>query len=431
MTKSELSIKKELVSALKKVKNPDEAKRIFENIQISQKGNILNLTFPHRFSLDLFKNHYLQEIIENTGYHLQLDLRGNKSENNQSPPKDKAKAKLPFGQDYSFENFLHNQKNYFPWVSSKEIAEKNTVEFNPLVLFGKNSTGKTHLLRSIANHIIQLRQIDPESIYLGNMENISNLYNNNYSRTREFLSEKDFLFIDDIHLLLGQEELQKEFILLFNHFYEEKKQMIFCFTGPLSILDNLDPNLKSRLEWGLLLRLKRPDLDVRIRYIKNRCREKNLNLSKEQILAIAERFEDIRILQGIILKLFAFNKLVTPEISTEDFQSILSSLDQSIHEKNISFEELVQLVCEEIGTSPQEIFSQGRSHKIVFARQIGMYLARKFLPFSYPEIGKKFGNRDHSTVMYSIKKIEELKENNPEVKNLLKNLIAKCHLINQ
>ena len=427
-------LKKQLLSGLKSICGPNEAENILKDIEIKQTENAILLRFPHVFSLDLFKNKYVQELSKNIDSRIILRVKKKSEKNNIRSSFQRQRQELPYGHNYTFDNFLHNKKNYFPWISSKEIAEKNNTEFNPFVIFGTNSTGKTHLLRAIANHILTTHQVNPQKLFLTNLEKLQNIYKHefeNWTNAREFIANKKFLFIDDLHLLLRHENLQKELILLFDHFHEEKKQMIFSFTGGLSILDNINPNLKSRLEWGLIVRLKKPDMDVRIRYIKQKCKEKKLKMSNEQILTIAERFKNIRTIQGIILKLFAFHKLVTPDLSTDDFQSILSSLDNNNHERNISFEELVQIVCEETNVSPQDILSQSRKQNIVRARHICMYLARQFLPLSYPEIGKKFGNRDHSTIMYSVKKIEKLKKDNQEMKNLLKNMIAKCHLLVQ
>lgn len=419
-------IKKQLISAINGSENRKRAESILQEIDVHKKGDTFILTFPHKFSLEMFENKYLPEIKENIAYNLQLNIRQNSGEKTNGSSAGTNAAKKPFGREYTFKNFLHNKKNYFPWISAKEIAEKNNTEFNPFVIFGMNSTGKTHLLRSIANYLVLEKKKDQGGIFLANTENLNNVYKNK-NESRESITSKDYLFIDDVHQLLHYESLQKELILIFDHFYEQKKQMIFCFTGALSLLDNLNPNLKSRLEWGLLVRVKKPDLDVRIRYIKQKCLEKRLNLSNEQVLTIAEKFENIRTIQGIILKLFAFHKLVTPQLSAHDFQTILDSLDNGNNKKSVDFEELVQLVCEEMDISPQEMLSKNRKKKAVMSRQICMYLARQFLPLSYPEIGKKFGNRDHSTVIYSVKKIEKIKEHNQETNNLLKNMIAKCH----
>lgn len=422
--------KKQLISGIKDPALREKADKILRETDVSRQGNTVTLTFPHKFSLEMFTNSCLAEIQKNISWELKLDIRQKGPTPGKISPCGQREMKLPFGREYSFENFLHNKKNYFPWVSSKEIAEKNDTEFNPFVIFGMNSTGKTHLLRAIANYLVQKKKINPDTILLSNAEELGNIYKSRFETregARDFITRQGFLFIDNIHELIHLEHLQKELILLFDHFHEQKKQMIFCFTGALSLLDSLNPNLKSRLEWGLLVRVKRPDMEVRIRYIKQKCREKRLNLSNEQILTIAEKFENIRTIQGIILKLFAFHKLVTPELSAHDFQTILSSLDDGSNRKSIDFEELVQLVCEEMDISPQEMLSKNRKKKTVLSRQICMYLARQFLPLSYPEIGKKFGNLDHSTVIYSVKKIDKFKEDNTETKNLLKNMVAKCH----
>jgi chromosomal replication initiator protein len=201
--------------------------------------------------------------------------------------------------------------------------------------------------------------------------------------------------------------------------------MIFSYTGKYLLLDKLDKKLKSRLEWGVIVNLKKPDIDIRTRFIHKFCEDKKLNLSNEQILILAQKFNNLRNIKGILLKILAYTQLVNNDLKEKDFFSILNTVQEKRIE-NLTFDNIIDIVADEMSLERDDILSSKREKEIVKARQVCMFLCRKLLKYSYPEIGKFFGGKDHSTVIYSVKKIQKLKEDSQFMKSLLKNLEQRC-----
>lgn len=336
---------------------------------------------------------------------------------------------FPFDRQFLFETFLINKKNYFPLASAREVAKQGRTPFNPFIICGHNGSGKTHLLRAMANEIS--KQVDAAHILMTSIDDLKNLYNVRFAgdiyKARTHIYEFDYLFVDDLHHLRKYPELQSELIVLFNHFFERKKQMAFSCLDKISGYDFLDPNLLSRLEWGLIVTIKQPDLDVRIAYIQENAKLRKLSLSKEQVLTLAQRFRDFRYLQGIMLKLFAFKELMHKDLSQKDFIHIFNNTEEQ-NTESLTPDAIIDMVAEYYNLSVREIKGSKRHAHISQARQVAMYLCRSLLSISFPTLGRVFGGKDHSTVLYSVKKIEQLKEDNADLKQVLSELKKKCLL---
>ncbi len=343
-----------------------------------------------------------------------------------------AKINFPFDPQFIFETFLINKKNYFPLASAREVTKQAGTLFNPFIICGRHGSGKTHLLRALANEVS--KKTDQSKILLLSMDELQSLYRTTFAsdqfKARDYICSHNYLFIDDFQQIQKYENLQQEMTILFNHYYENKKQMVFTCLDKLSSYDFLGPTLLSRLEWGLIVNLKQPDLEIRIEYIQERSRIKKLTLSKEQILTLAQRFKDFRYLQGILIKLAAFRELVKKELSKKDFEHILNNTEENAAE-TLSPEHVIMAVAEYFNISVRDIKGNKRHASIALARQISMWLCKKLLPISYPVLGRSFGGKDHSTVLYSVKKIEQLRDDDEDLKSLLKELKKKCLLYSQ
>ena len=334
---------------------------------------------------------------------------------------------FPFGHQFTFENFLSNKKNYFPLATAKEVAKNPEVIFNPFIICGGPGSGKTHLLKSIANEISKRHSQD--TVFYGNIEDLFNIYQvtfkNDAFAARNHLCRFKYLLVDEFNLLKRYKQFQTELINLFNFFYDNKQQMIFSCPDRLPSYDFLDPKLKSRLEWGLIVNLKEPDLDIRIRYIERQCKAKKLPLTKEQVLTLAQTFADLRFLQGILLKFYAFKEFVHKDVTDRDFQQILSQ-SATPPVQNVTPEAVIDTVARHFEVEVRDVTGTKRHHRIVRARQLAMFLIRELMGSSFPALGRLFGNRDHSTALYAVKKIGQLQKDNPEVKKLVTILKKKC-----
>lgn len=201
--------------------------------------------------------------------------------------------------------------------------------------------------------------------------------------------------------------------------------MVFACCGKIAQYDFLAPKLKSRLEWGLIVALKTPDLDIRTQYAQARCRDRHLDLSRERMLLLAQRFPDLRNLEGCLLKLWAYRELVQDQISDDEFENILNYLDDRVTTL-LTHEHVLEAVCAERALSKEQLLSATRKQELVRARQIAIYLCRTLLGLSFPEIGRVLGGRDHSTILYNYKKIKQASNNDKDTKALLQALSEKC-----
>lgn len=406
-------------------------------LSVDKDSKQIIISFPHAFFGQWFEEN-IQNKFEaqlggflGSGYSVKYRNNGVSTRGPRTivPEKTTKKIDFPFDSQFTFESFIINKKNYFPLASAKEVAKQRGSLFNPFIICGKNGSGKTHLLKAICNEIS--KKHSHEKILLASMDEINNIYSVKFSgnlfKARNHLFGYDFLFIDDFHQIQKYDSLQQEFISVFNNFYDKKKQMAFCFQDKISSYEFIDPALRSRLEWGLIVTLKRPDLEIRVNYVQTSCRLKKLPLNKEQILTLAQRFQDFRYLQGILLKLFAFRELVRREITDKDFDHILSNTEEKSTD-SITPQAILSIVSENLGVSIKEIVGSKRHQQIAQARQIAMYLCRNILGLSYPALGREFGGKDHSTVLYSVKKTEELRKDDDELKRVLKELKNKCLL---
>ncbi len=416
-----------------------ELQQWFEPLRIIQNDidKSIQVVFPHPYFAQWFSDTVQQGFEEQLALHFGAGCAVTYSCRQQGGgPLPSVRQRVmqppdaPFGRRFSFETFITNQKNQFPQASAKDIATKQEVRFNPLVICGPRGCGKTHLLKAMGSEFA--KNIERSSIFFGTLEEMASIYattfNNDMLRARKYFLPFECLLVDDMQRLSEHVQLQEELVILFDRFHDAKKQMVFCCNGKLSDLENFSEALRSRLEWGLIITLKEPDLDVRVKYVQALCKTRRIKLGKEQILTLAQRFTDLRYLEGILLKIFAFKKLVHKNIQEADFQQILSHAEGKT-KHGPTPEEIIAVVAENFSLSPKTLTGNKRERSITFARQVAMYLCRQLTGCSYPALGKHFGGKDHSTAMYAVSKIDKLQEDNKDLQRLLAHLKKKCSLM--
>lgn len=320
-----------------------------------------------------------------------------------------------------FESFLVNHKNYFPLASAQEVASRKNTAYNPFVLYGQSGSGKTHLCKAIRGALE--KNAKSGTIFWGSFMDLHKKLAP-ASGYRSLLAS-DVLIVDDFQEIESFQDCQHDFLSLFNAFHEAGKQMVLATGKRIQEMDFLEPGLKSRLGWGLMVTLKRPDLDIRLQFIKKTCKKRHINLSSEQMLTLAQHFSDFRSLQGCLIKILAFQNLISPQMAQEDFINILKGLDAQATTE-LTHEMIIAVVADHLGIPSSTILSSTRKQDVVFARQAAMYLCRKLLQHSFPQLGTIFGGKDHSTVIYACRKIESLKNKKPDIKHQLDVLTKKC-----
>lgn len=431
-------MKQSLRKHLLQTSSEAELKQWFDPLQLEyeEENKRVKVGFPHAFFAKWFESE-IQDKFEaqlnmflGNGYLVSYLENGNTDSTGAKQTAEVVKRiDFPFGQEFTFDSFLINKKNYFPIASAKEVAKQSGSLFNPFIICGPGGSGKTHLIKSVANEIS--KNFDYSGIFMGSMDELNSLYTIRFKgdpfKARSHMFEYNFLFIDDFHKIREYPHFQQELVNIFNHFYDNKKQMVIACRDKVTSYDFLDENLQSRLGWGLIVTLKEPDLEIRVGFIQNQCRTKRLNLSKEQILTLAQRFTDFRYLQGILLKLFAFKELVKTELTQKDFEHILSNTEEKATD-DLTPKKIMSVVSEHFNVHVKDLTGSKRHQHIAQARQIAMFLCRQMLNTSYPSLGRAFGGKDHSTVLYSVKKVQQMQEDDFELKQLLKTLKNKCRM---
>jgi len=333
---------------------------------------------------------------------------------------------------YTFDSFVKGNSNQFAFTVSKNVSSKPSVLYNPLLIYGGTGLGKTHLLNAIGNENLKKGKT---IIYVTSEQFLNDfmLHVNNQTmdRFRDKYRECDFLLIDDVQFFSNKNAVQEEFFHTFNELHGKNKQIVLTSDKHPKQIAGLEDRLKSRFEWGLVADIQPPELETKIAIIKKKCELDRVYLNNDIIDYIATNMDNnIREIEGIIIKLNAYSSLMNQEITLDFAKSILK---EQIKEKreNITLDSIIRIVSRELNIKPSEIKSRSRSTQIANARRIVIYLARNLTPNSMPSLAKFFGMRDHSSVSKAMKKVQETVESDADFRNIIEELKNKITTQNQ
>jgi chromosomal replication initiator protein len=402
-----------------------EFKNSFLNsIHIAQDNQeTLSITFPHLYFREWFHakiRHEFEQIVFQHDHqikHIKYDIRKNRKGSSQF-------AFYSGNGNHSLDHFLHNEKNYFPYVSASKFSHEKKFSINPFIICGENGSGKTHILNSMANNFYE-KNIH-EKIFLCSMNELNYFYHSkmkkNYDLHEYFLSF-DCLFIDDLQDIIHYKKIQDEMICIIDTFHERNKPMVFACCDTVAAQSPMDSKLKSRLEGGFIIHLELPDLDIRIQFVQERCRDLNLALDESQILEIAQACRDFKTLSRVMLSLLTQRDLSGHQPREDDIRQVIE--DHAPQPVQCDARAILNAVAEYFDLAPATLTSGCRTKEVVFARQVAMTLCRQILGHSYAQVGLFFGGRNHSSVLHSVKKIKKLQTDNSEMKNMFKLLKKK------
>ncbi len=329
---------------------------------------------------------------------------------------------------YTFDSFVVGNNNSFAQAAALGVAENPGSKWNPFLIFGGVGLGKTHLMHAIGNEVLK-NNPNASVLYISSEIFTNQLINALRDQSMEKFREKyrniDVLLIDDIQFIAGKKTTQEEFFNTFNALYNDQKQIIISSDRPPHEIDLLEDRIKSRLAWGVTADIQNPDYETRLAILRKKIQLESVIIDDEILSLIATKVDsNIRELEGIINKLIAKASLTETPITIEMAQKAIDDIKGET--KVISSSYIQEVVAKYYDISVDDLKGQKRSNDVVFPRQIAMYLCRNVAQMSMPQIGRDFGNRDHSTVMYACDKIEkEIKKNETtkliveSVKNLL------------
>lgn len=328
---------------------------------------------------------------------------------------------------FTFENFVVGSCNELTFAAAKAVAEFPGGPYNPLFIHGASGLGKTHLLQGICHAV--LRGKTPRRILYLSCENFINQFiqavtNGNISDFRYNCRHVDMLLVDDIQMLEGKSRTQEEFFHTFNTLFNNQKQIVLSSDRAPKELRTLQDRLISRFGWGMVTRLDSPCLETRIAIVKRKARMRSFELSDEVARFLAEHVDtNVRELEGAVTKLLGIANLMKRRIDLSLAEEVLHDYRPSA--RRVPIHKIMEAVAREFGVQSRDLQSKTRVHSVVLPRQIAIFLARKYTPLSLKQIGGFFGDRNHATIMHSIKKAEQILEEDEEIRERVQELVTK------
>jgi chromosomal replication initiator protein len=343
------------------------------------------------------------------------------------PPTREASGLNP---KYTFDRFVIGSSNRFAHAAALAVAEVPAQAYNPLFIYGGTGLGKTHLLQAIAAYIgahapgLAASYVTSETFM---NDFINSLRDKRIEGFKHRYRHYDVLLVDDIQFFEHKERIQEEFFHTFNSLYEAGRQIVISSDRPPRDIATLEARLRSRFEWGLITDIQPPDLETRIAILRKKVHTDGIQVQDAQVLTfIAGRIStNIRELEGALTRVVAFSSLTARPMTVDLAQEVLKDVFPQGEAPEISVERIQETVVDRFGITLQELTGDRRSQAIVYPRQVAMYLCRELTDSSLPKIGKKFGGRDHTTVIHATSKIAKLIKEDRSVYNLVQELTAR------
>ena len=402
---------------------------------IELSGEHFVLAVPNDFTRTWIEDHFLDliqaAIRETVGSERAVRLAVREVDQSQQPEQaPPARFGEGLNPKYTFDLFVIGSSNRFAHAAALAVAEAPAQAYNPLFIYGGTGLGKTHLLQAIASYIgehsrnLSARYVTSE-IFMNDF--INSLRDKRIEGFKQRYRHYDVLLIDDIQFFEHKERIQEEFFHTFNSLYEAGRQIVISSDRPPRAIATLEARLRSRFEWGLITDIQPPDLETRIAILRKKVKTDAIHVPDSQVLTfIASRIStNIRELEGALTRVVAFSSLTGRPMTVELAQEVLKDVFPQGELPEVSVERIQDIVVERFGISMQELTGDRRSQAIVYPRQVAMYLCRELTDSSLPKIGKKFGGRDHTTVIHATSKIAKLIQEDRSVYNLVQELTAR------
>ncbi len=323
----------------------------------------------------------------------------------------------PLDKRFTFDRFVVGKPNELAHAAARRVAEGGPVTFNPLFLYGGVGLGKTHLMHAIAWDI-KNRQPEAKVLYLSAEQFmyrfVQSLRFKDMLGFKEMFRSVDVLMVDDVQFIAGKESTQDEFFHTFNALVDQNKQIVISADRAPGEIDGLEERIKSRLQWGLVVDLHPTDYELRLGILQSKAEVQasyypDVQLADGVLEFLAHRIStNVRVLEGALTRLFAFASLVGREVTLEVTQECLADILRA-SDRKVTIDEIIRKVADHYNLRLSDMLSPRRARSVARPRQVAMFLAKMLTAKSLPEIGRRFGGRDHTTVIHAVRKIEELK----------------------
>lgn len=327
---------------------------------------------------------------------------------------------------YLFDEFVVGESNRYAHAAAVAVSDPKARAFNPLFIYGGSGLGKTHLMQAIGHRV---HDLDPRLhvVYITSEQFMNGfidaIQNKRHVEFREAYRNVDLLLIDDVQFLTGKERTQQEFFHTFNALYDAGKKVVVTSDRPPKDLSALEERLRSRFEWGLLVDIQSPDLETRVAILRKKAKLEDIELPNDVIFFIAERItENIREMEGALKRLRMTSALHGKPIDLETARDVLSYLVVGAPQPRVSVEDVQRSVCKYFGIRENELLGNNRSKKYSQPRHLAQYLCRKLTNLSFPDIAQKFGGKDHTSIIYACRKVENQLKKDPNIANVVEYL---------
>jgi len=368
---------------------------------------------------------YVADAPENEGVMIQLGPEET------ATTVDEAQASVgpgPAGLNprYTFDTFIVGSSNQFAHAACRAVAEAPSRSYNPLFIYGGVGLGKTHLMHAIGQYVL-IHDRNLKLTYISSERFMNEMINAvRYDRVldfRERYRSVDVLLVDDIQFLAGKEGTQTEFFHTFNALYDSQKQIVLSSDCPPHEIPALEERLRSRFEWGLIADIQPPDLETKVAILKKKAEAEAVPLPDDVALYIAGKIKsNIRELEGSLIRLIAYASLTGQELSLSLAHNVLKNiLDHE--EKAVTIEIIQKFVADYYNLKLVDLKSRNNSKSVAMPRQVAMYLCKSLTHASLPEIGRSFGGKHHSTVIHSIRKVEQMRKKDGDFNSLIGNFL--------
>ena len=391
------------------------------------------LAVPHSIAKERIEGRYLDLIAEVvrevTGAHVSVGVEVFEGDASEGPftvaPETPTPAKpvpdpvvslfsgdITLNVRYTFEDFVIGASNRFAHAAAMAVAERPAQSYNPLFIYGDSGLGKTHLLQAIAHYVGQnypqsrIRYVSTETFVTEFVDAIRT--NSTVTFKRRYRDDCDVLLIDDIQFMEGKEGTQEEFFHTFNFLQQSGRQIVISSDRPPKAMATLEDRLRSRFEWGLIVDIQPPDLETRVAILRKKAVRERTEVPSEVLNFIATHLKDnIRELEGALNRVCAYAGLNRVPLTLEMAERVLTDIVSGDEIRPVSAKAILAATSDMFGFPLADLTGQSRRRPLVTARQIAMYVFRELTDYSYPMIGREFGDRDHTTVIHAVEKIQQ------------------------
>lgn len=416
-------LKDALRHSLRRLTESDEPPVWLDGIAVEDRGDAIHVVFPHAYFDAYFAPHrdHFEQALRQTLARPLLRIRYDVFLSGRRLPRSAvpapAEALPAAGRGLDFASFLYNEKNAVAVAAMRSLRHDDTPGL--LVLYGESGAGKSHLLRALhgelhagGRRVAAYSLARPGTIRFPWEES-----------PEAFWQGCDTLLLDDLHTVMDSEQRCRALIACMDVADQTDKRLVLAFTGSQRRLQTAPSVLRTRLEAGMLIELFLPDVDVRLRYAQRHCRECGLSLSSTAMMRMARSCRHIRRMRGLLrhLRTLAILKNEQPQ-AERDLDDLLRATESGAQDHTA----IMETVARRYGLHAGDLLSGGRHPRLVLARQIAMYVCRRHLGLSYPELGRAFGGKDHSTVIHAVKKIEKMLVNDKSLHQFVASVTAKA-----